>query len=208
MGQSGSRAGILAFIIGCLAYGVPHWKTKKTLAAVSLGTLAVVVGIYLTVSNPDSLERWQQTYYEGDLASRQRIFPTAIEMFFEKPIFGWRPIEFWYELGFRLGFWSIIDAHNLILHLLLEVGMIGTVPFLIGLGLCGYAAWKARNGEWGLLPLAVLLATVVNAMSGTNINVKLFWFFLALAVAAGSAATREWPSIVLARVPRRARQRL
>ena len=50
------------------------------------------------------------------------------------------------------------DAHNLLLHLLLEGGIVGTLPFLVGLWLCGQSAWKARSKPLGLLPLALFCA--------------------------------------------------
>ena len=106
-------------------------------------------------------------------------------MISEKPLFGWRPVEFWYELG-KTGLWvirRIRDAHNLYLHLLLEVGFVGAIPFVIGLWLCVRAAWRGRNGTFGLLPLALVLAVLAGNMSATDIARKHLWFVLAIAVA-------------------------
>jgi O-antigen ligase len=188
MVQTGSRGAIAVFLIGCLVYLLPYWRSKRGLISIFLAILGIGAVTYLAATNPDVSERWQQTYYEGRLANREIIFPTAIEMILERPIFGWQPIEFSIELGFRSGFRKGSDAHNLYLHLLLEVGLVGAISFLIGLGLCGWAAWKARGGNLGLLPLALFLTLLAANMSGTGLKQKSLWLVLALALAAASTA--------------------
>lgn len=189
--NSGSRSGVAAFMIGCSAYLMPIWYSKRRLAALVFATLGVVVLLYMVTTNPYFLERWQETYYEGNLAGREHITRVAIEMIAERPIFGWKPIELWHELNFRLGKWGERDAHNLFLHLLLEVGVVGAVPFFVGLWLCGLAAYKARNGTLGVLPLALLLTTLAANMALTHLTRKPFWLALALSAAAASTARRS-----------------
>src|SRR5262249_3510321 len=82
------------------------------------------------------------------------------------------------------------DAHNLVLHLFLEVGLIGAMPFLIGLGLCARAAWKGRSGRLGVLPLALLLTVFAINLAHTWLSHKLMWLVLALALATASASHR------------------
>lgn len=190
--STGSRTGVVAFMIGCSVYLLPLWRSKRRLAAVALAILGIIAMVYTASSNPDFLERWHQAYYEGNLAGRQNIFSAAFEMFLERPIFGWKPIELWHELGFRRGIWRELDAHNLFLHLLLEVGVVGAIPFLVGLWLCGWAAWRARTGNLGLLPLALLLTTLAANMALTDLTRKPMWFVLALTLAAASAVARGW----------------
>jgi hypothetical protein len=67
------------------------------------------------------------------------------------------------------------------------------VPFLIGLWLCVKQAWRGRNGNLGLLPLALLVALLAGGMSATTIYLKPQWFAFALAVAA--AGERKRPRI-------------
>ena len=116
-------------------------------------------------------QRWQQALQEGKFDGREKIMPASLEMFIERPFLGWQPVKFQYELGRRvLGTGSgTKDAHNLFLHLLLEVGLVGTVPFLIGLWRCAQAAWQARTGHLGLLPLALLLTALAAAMTHTDL---------------------------------------
>ena len=76
--------------------------------------------------------------------------------------------------------------HNLLLELLSTSGVIGTIPFLIGLGLCLRGAWRARRGPVGLIPLAMLAAVLTGTLSGTWIISKILWLALAVALAAGA----------------------
>jgi O-antigen ligase len=108
-------------------------------------------------------------------------------MISEQPIFGWQPIRSFFELGRRIKTWSGTDAHNLYLHLLIEVGFVGMVPFLVGLWLCIRAAWKARKGKMGIMPLALLAGLLAYSIGGTTLATKTTWLLLALGLA--SAAT-------------------
>ena len=186
--KTGSRGGVVVFMIGCLAYLVPFLPGKRRLTTIILAALGIVAVSYMVATNPYFLERWKEVYYEGNLSSREEIYPAAVEMILERPIIGWQPAEFEYELGRRLGVPSgRRAAHNLFLHLFLEVGAAGAIPFLVGLWLCAWAAWKARTGNLGLLPLALVLAIVATNMSITWIDRKLQWLILALSVAAQSS---------------------
>jgi O-antigen ligase len=161
--------------------------TALTLAAVGIAGM-----IFVVVHSPTAYNRWQMTIEQGDFSGRDNIFAAAGEMFLEKPLFGWRPFEFQTELGRRTAqIWRTKDAHNLYFHLLLEVGLAGAVPFFVGLWLCGRAAWRARKGTFGLLPLALVLTMLAANMSGTGLVRKHLWLVLALAVAAESTLRRE-----------------
>ena len=108
-------------------------------------------------------------------------------MFVERPGLGWQPLMSGHELGRRVYHLSHSggrDAHNLFLHLLLEGGIVGALPFLVGLWLCGQSAWKARSKPLGLLPLALFCAVLASSMAHTDLRRKPFWLVLALASAA------------------------
>jgi O-antigen ligase len=138
------------------------------------------------------MERWEQAYYDHNFSGRSNIYPAAIEMFLEKPVFGWGGQTHLYELGLRLGTWGK-DEHNLLLYLLLEVGLFGAVPFLIGVWLIVRRAWIARTGTFGYLPLALLTAVGANVMveNGLDFRAKVFWLVLALAASANPDFKRK-----------------
>ena len=191
---SGSRGGVLAFLIGGMVYLIPYRRSKRVLGAIFIATLAISAVVYFVATNSDFLERWNQTYYEGSLAGREKIFPAATEMILERPLLGWQPVDWYYELGRRIGgpYFSIgRDVHNLYLGVLLQVGVLGAIPFFIGLWLCGRSAWRARLGNLGLLPLALLATDLTGGMSGTGLVVKSHWLILALTLAAAPAVRDE-----------------
>ena len=129
----------------------------------------------MVISNPVSSSRWQQAY-EGDTANRQNIYPAAVDMITERPIFGWQPVVASYELGKRLT--NVArrgSAHNLWLQLLTESGIVGAIPFLVALWLYAWAAWKARIGRLGMLPLALLVTFLATSIAHAGLTSKLNW---------------------------------
>jgi O-antigen ligase len=84
-----------------------------------------------------------------------------------------------------------MDAHNLFLSMLMEVGVVGTIPFLVGLWLCFRAAWIARRGDLGLMPLALLVAVLTVNMGIPALLWKPFWLIMGLTLAAASTAAMQ-----------------
>jgi hypothetical protein len=76
-------------------------------------------------------------------------------------------------------------------HLLLEVGLLGAVPFFVGLWLCLTGAWKARAGKYGNLPFALLAMTLSANLTHTYLGRKPQWLILAFAVAAAATAVQR-----------------
>ena len=112
-------------------------------------------------------------------------------MISEKPLLGWRPVVLIYELGPRSLGRKWMDPHNLFLYLLMEVGLLGTMPFLIGLGLCMRAAWTARVSSLGLFPLVWLVTMLVNGMLGTPLANKTLWLVFMVSLAAGASTVKQ-----------------
>jgi O-antigen ligase len=192
--MSGARGAVVAFLMGGMVYLFPYRRSKRVLTAIFIVTLAISAVFYFVATNPDFLERWNRTYYEGSLEGREDIFPAAAETILERPILGWQPVDSYYELGRRIGgeyFSRGRDAHNLFLTVLLQVGVIGAIPFLVGFWLCGQSAWRARLGNLGLLPLALLAYDLVGSMNGTSLFVKSHWLILALTLAAAPTVRGE-----------------
>jgi O-antigen ligase len=179
---TGSRGPIVAFLVGVALYPLPYRKSRSKATALIWVAIGIAGLVYLVANDPTALSRWTRTYNKGDTAGRDRIFAASVEMVVEKPFVGWQPVVFWYELGSRVG-WKKRDAHNLILHLLLEVGALGSIPFFVGVWLCAKGAWKARTKNLGLLPLALLIAVLVGNMSNTWLTRKPMWFIFSLAAA-------------------------
>ena len=191
MVRTGSRTGLAAFAIGFGAYMFSNRHSGRRLAGILLGVFFTASLVYLVIQHPTVLTRFEQSY-SGNLAGRQMIIPASIDMILERPVFGWQPVAYWEELARRVGnVWGAKDAHNLFFHLLLEVGLIGAVPFIVGLGLCLAGAWKARIGKIGNLPFALLAMTLSVNLTHTYLARKPQWLVLALAVAAAAKAAQR-----------------
>jgi O-antigen ligase len=191
MVRSGSRGQTAAFIFGACVYLLPYGRSKRVLAGIILALCSIFTVVSLIISNPYVSDRWQQSY-QGDLAQRQIIYPLAIDMILERPILGWHPTIWDLELGRGIAvqyYWSGKDAHNLVLSILLEVGLLGATPFFIGLALCLRSAWRARKGDLGILPLALMVTALGFAMSVTSFILsgsKAQWLILGLTIASAS----------------------
>lgn len=187
--ESGSRGGLLCATAGLTTFGL----RGATVAARTRNTLLTGAGLCILAAGAWNSEmmrhRLEESAQEGRLAGRELIYPAAISMFAARPYFGWGPIDNQVEIARRIRERDLPrrDAHNLLLELLTSVGVIGAVPFLTGLGQAIAAAWTARSGPAGSLPLGLLLAVLVGTVSGTWIAAKVLWFVLSLAVAGGIA---------------------
>ena len=176
---TGSRGAMIALISSLLVFFL-NGKSLKVKLKVGLAVvLAVGILGWLSYVIEPVRERWAATYYEGDTAGRDVLFSAAWEMFLEKPITGWGPANNIAELGSRLGLRKARDPHNTYLWLLTETGLLGAVPFLIGLWFCLLAAWRSRTGAQGALPMSLLVFLLISGMKGTNYTDKLFWVVLA-----------------------------
>ncbi len=185
---TGARGGFLALLAGLLVlYSAdgPFWLGIVKGGLIVLTLAFIFLGLF---GSETSKSRWEETFTEGDIAQRDIIYPAAIKMGTERPLLGWGPVAHLYELGRRLH-WpeGYRDTHNDILWVWTEVGLVGSIPFLIGLWLWLKGAWRGRWGPWGTVPLAVLTFMFAMCMSGSHHYTKLFWLAGMLAIVAGTA---------------------
>jgi O-antigen ligase len=182
--ETGSRGGLLALVTGLLAFTLGGRTARVRVRNALVTVCAMAVLAWISLQSQTMTTRLVQAE-EGNLAGREAIFPTAWHMFLEKPLTGWGPAKNKYELGSRLPWQGRPrrDTHNIVLELLTGTGIIGAIPFLIGLGICTRAAWKAREGGERILPFAMVAAVLMGNLSGNYIVAKLLWFVLAYATA-------------------------
>lgn len=185
MVKSGSRGAVLA-VVGSLSIFFLRGKSLATKLKFGLVALAGIVFLVVASYRIEAVRvRWEQTIYEGKTAGRDIIFAEAIGMILERPLFGWGPINHYWELGPRTGD-ETKDEHNVYLWILAEVGLVGAIPFFVGLWLCCSAAWRARHGSQAILPLVMLLFLLALSMKGTLHKSKYFWVVLSFALASSS----------------------
>ncbi|HEY3279494.1 MAG TPA: O-antigen ligase family protein [Gemmatimonadales bacterium] len=192
--DTGSRGGLLALIGGLLVFLVLN--RAKTLGGrlrvVLIGAFAIGALAYTASQTEVMRNRLEDTAETGTMAGREDLYPALWDMFLERPITGWGPDNNQYEVTIRAPMMDKIkrDAHNLVLELLTSTGIVGAIPFLAGLAWCIAAAWRARQGPHGVVPLALLTTFLIANMSGNHLAFKPFWFSLAFAVAAAAVTVR------------------
>lgn len=186
--QTGSRGALVAMAGGLMIFVLKEgsmWSKVRNVA-----TILLLVGFFAFISFESDVarERFERAEEEGGLARREEIYPNALEMFLERPVMGWGVVGYTYELGSRLGHIDeqTKNAHNLILHALASTGLLGAIPLFLGIGFSVRAAWRARLGSQGVLPLAMIVTVLMANMSGLWLYKKLNWVVLAYALASCS----------------------
>jgi O-antigen ligase len=223
MVQTGSR-GTLVALVGSLSIFFLRGRTLATkLKFAGIAAVGIVVLGVASYRIEAVRVRWEKTFYDEDIAGRDKIYAQTMGMILERPLIGWGPINHLWELGPRVRR-PYRDEHNVYLWILAEVGLLGAVPFFAGLWLCWRAAWKGRHGLQGILPLVMLLFLLTASMKGTIYKNKYYWVVLSIALAANSysggsqrsrsafplrypEATANWRNSPLASVQKRSRLR-
>jgi len=199
--QTGSRGGSLALLAGLipmLLFGQDWVARLKNIVV----TVLLLAGFAWQLSvSPMATERWEETVESGDTSGRTEIYSVAWRLFLEKPWFGWGPLEHTYEIGRRLHA-EPLATHNTVLGVLDETGIVGALPFLCGVAACLLAAWKAREGRYGVMPLAMLVTVLAGCLSLSANRDRVLWFVFAFVLARGDrrpGSERSWLQSLLAR---------
>jgi O-antigen ligase len=191
--ETGSRGGLLALAAGVVTF-LAGGRGIRGRARNAVAALAALGVLYWAATSSDVMRnRITATLETGNLAGRERIVPTLWSMFLERPTIGWGPINNKYELASRIPFQHRAkrDTHNIVLEVLTATGVVGAIPFFGALGLCARAAWRARRGRDGILPLALLAVGLVANMSGNWIAAPLFWLIMAYPLASADPLPEE-----------------
>lgn len=201
MVKTGSRGATIA-LLGSLSIFFLRGKSLAT--KLKFGLIALVGVGFLVVASyrVEAVRvRWEKTIYDQSFAQRENIYPAAIGMILERPMIGWGPVIHIWELGPRVGS-ETRDEHNVYLWILAEVGIVGAIPFFVGLWLCGLAAWRARHGSQGILPLVLLAFVLAGSMKGTLHGSKFFWVVLSYALASSYATWPQRSRMAVSSTPR------
>ena len=203
---SSSRGAILATAGGVIAFALRKGDTRTTRRNLAAAVL-VLAALFAAVYRSDSMwNRYKVTVADGNMSGREDLYPEAWQMFLEKPVLGWGPIDNMYELGLRtaslglgkknadgLSMYENRDTHNLVLDVLTSLGLLGTLPLMICLALCIRGAWKARAGPRSTGPLALVVVVLMLSMDTNWSASKQGWTILAYAAVSGSIAVCRRP---------------
>jgi O-antigen ligase len=191
--QTGSRGGLLALGAGLGVFALKEGAVSTKIRNASMVFVGLMFFLALVMQSDISNQRFQNAMEDGDLARRDVIYPLAWKMIKQKPLTGWGVKTSEYELGARVGHpeEESKNPHNLILYVLISVGLVGAIPVFWGLYLTGLAAWRARAGSRGVLPLSLLITVLIANMSGVWLNNKMHWFVVAYVLASYSLYVRQ-----------------
>ena len=164
-----SRAGFLTLgaIIVCIVF-LPQpnqeLELKKAIQKILLIVLIIVIAValvqrFLPQTNIDRLLNWNE--YESG-SGRDIRWERAIQLFMQRPLFGWG----WG--GYNTGVGAI---HNTFLTSLCDIGVIGTLIFVIPIFMVAIEALRQRN----VLSFLILVAGVLPAFVLDAINKRFFW---------------------------------
>lgn len=187
--QTSSRGSMVALIVGLVALVFQTGKLSKRLLTFFIFSITLLVVLMLIGQSKDVINRWMSVE-QGSLSGRERIFPEALQMFMERPVLGWGIVRNYHELGSRFGLPSL-DTHNNYLWVLTEVGLVGSLPFFVGLILCFRSALLARRGTEGIAAFAWFALVIVTTMNTNFITRKVFWLAIAYSLASVYGNLRE-----------------
>ena len=201
---SGSRSGLISltvigFWIAVCRYETPWFRRIFWFAgAAAMGAIGYLFAVVL---NPD---RFSLSGLIGDRgAGRLDIWQAAVTAVSKSPVVGlglgsFRRASF--EImskapGASLDFLSNpatiqtggVEAHNMYLTLLLDVGAIGLVLWLVNHFNIAYRLFAMRKtnfGDWGWALLGAHLYQLIGGIFGTNYNSKSYWIGTGFAFAA------------------------
>jgi O-antigen ligase len=191
MAKTGSRT---AFLLVALGVFVLLFQTESLASKAKRFSTVILLGAVLAGAVwqvPTVLQRFDEldAHNIGRHNPRARMAPVLWEIFTRSPIYGTGPDQYQMELTRRAMPYLIRDgntivAHNLVLLLLVETGMVGFLIFAAGLWKVLAAAWRARFNSGGLLPLALFLPFVISGMLVNNpSHYGVFWLAVAYALA-------------------------
>jgi O-antigen ligase len=187
----GSRGGLLALAFGLWTFSFSGNTLGARIKNTTVALFAIGLCSWGALQSPLMKRRLVEAE-AGDMAKREEIFPASWQMFKDRPLTGWGQSN-QAVLARRLRLpperWPTRDTHNLFLEVLTGTGVLGTIPFLMGLWLCTWSAWKARRGLEGILPFAHCAALLLANLSVNFIMLKLHWLLLGYALASSSFVT-------------------
>ncbi len=195
MASTGSRGAVVGIAGGLLTLAFQGETLARRFRNLALFVVLGTVLYYTVYTVFISRARWEEAVAAGRLAGRERIYPAALAMIWERPVLGWGPEGNTRELAKRAPTTEqrreSLDPHDLYLYILTETGVVGMVPFLAGVGVCFALARRASRTRHGMLPIMLTVAVMAAALTSNWIRRKPLWFVFGYALAAGANVSRR-----------------
>lgn len=174
----GATASTVAGLLLCVAVNYHRLPKRALLTIVPV----FIVGVLFVMATSDTLNDRMQEAVGGDTNHRVELATTGMEMFREKPMLGYGA-DYPLEMGriYRRGTKTVTAVHNMYLQILLSFGIIGFIPWLIGVSYTFYRAWKARYDRWAAVVFVLLFCILMSGVAANHAYEILTWIMLGLA---------------------------
>lgn len=189
MAQTGSRVAIISFSFS-LIIGVLLFKSKNFLQkfiAIVFGALFSIYDWMIIINSRTLSDRLIDSWVDGKLSGRERIWPELIQLIISNPFFGVG--ETGYENFSNKIFGKLISPHNVIMELLCYTGLVGLILYFIFL----YQLFKETYHNYKIFgflqPLLLLIPISGILLSGQILNIKIGWCIFSYI--AGFSVTRS-----------------
>jgi O-antigen ligase len=198
LAKTGSRTAALLVGMGILVLLLQSDALSSK--ARRLVSLLLVVAVFTSVvwQVPILRQRFERINSSNlQIEGRVRMMPVLWEMFLRSPVYGSGPDHYQMELTRRamphlVREQRTISAHNLVLLLLVETGVVGFLVFATGLGKVLLSAWRARTTQEGFLPVALVVPYLISASLFANpLGNQVFWFVIAYGLTGAAVLTRR-----------------
>lgn len=175
--RTGSRTGLGVMTLGVvcavgLMFRGRRWATYVFLVPVLL------YGLGSAVMSSAVIQARMAEAAEGNVGMRDVLAKESAIMVLERPFVGWGS-HYTTELGVRVGR-TKLAAHNTYLQILTSFGLVGFIPWALGITATAWRLWRNRVDLQASL-LLVLFASLLVAMVPGNLGYSPFaWIILAV----------------------------
>lgn len=185
---TGSRGALLTTLFALIYVFLAPSQIRLSSRIVTIAIIVIALIVMQPLIPLETLQRIGTTedqIVRGTLGGRYPIWVLGISAFVEKPIFGVGSSAFVAATELNKA------AHNSLLSILVEVGLIGFSLFVILMGITTYKAFHHKKRE-ALLWLAVLGILMIGIFSLNWAHRKQFWLFPTLVITSACSAKSDY----------------
>jgi O-antigen ligase len=185
---TGSRGAFASFSLSAIGYACvvnrrAIFRTKNMIIVGLVVTCTVILALHSEVFR----DRWGQTlelHGGGAFSGRDTIWTVAVDMFMEKPLFGWGVGEGFVELGQRIrGEYGPVATHNAVLFSGLAGGVSGLACFVPFFFYPFALLTRCRKSDLGGQLIALYAYVALVMMSLDWLDAKVFWLLYSIVLA-------------------------
>lgn len=178
--DTGSRVAFLSLLSAC-SFAIMTLTTRSIYFKSFLITLLITSGVSILnyVSTTSVYARLERAIEKADIAGREAIWAEVWPLFYENPFYGIGYSGMHFHLGRDL------SPHNVIIEVLVLGGVFGFLCYSAYLLQIIKSAYLAFTVNKNILPLLLLIPMAGAILSAQTLDVKLFYFIPAVAIALG-----------------------